>query len=160
MGRLGKIVNTALLVFVVVASGLLTLASFMSDKLTKAQAVERIMAADEPCRAAYAKVVDLQAATGADPAAVAQASREGEPVCRAAFKALDAIKIFVPSEDGDEERGKRDAIGHCAALEKARADLLAYHGGGVEDAARLRGLDTEIDRAGPLCRRSFARLAG
>ena len=58
MKRFWKILHYGLLAFIVVAGALLLFASIMSDRLTKRETLDRIMAADEPCRAAYASVVE------------------------------------------------------------------------------------------------------
>jgi hypothetical protein len=138
--------------------GLLTLGSLMADKLSKPETLERIMAADEPCRAAYTKVVDLQDAKG-QAAEVAQLSRDGEPVCRGAFKRLDDINIYIPKNDYTQQRDKKAAIDDCAALSRVRADLLAYHGASSSDEPRLQKLTTDLDRTDRTCRASFERLA-
>lgn len=158
MGRFWKILQYGLLGFVVIAGVLLLLAAVMSDNLTRKQAAERIIAADEPCRAAYARMVELEDAGAAKAAEALEAARAGEPVCRAAFKQLDDINIFIPRGVSDA-RDKKAAIDHCASLSRARADLMAFAAVASKDETRLQALNTELESADGACQRSFATIA-
>jgi hypothetical protein len=144
--------------FIAICGVLLLVAAVMSDRLTKKQALERIMAADEPCRAAYTKVVELEDGGALKAGEAIEAARAGEPVCRASFKQLDDINIFIP-RGASEARDKKAAIDDCAALSRARADLLAYAAGAAKDQARLQTLTADLERADGVCQRSFASLA-
>lgn len=168
MGRSGKIIQVVLGGFLALASAVLLFTFLMSDKLTKREAAERIAAADEPCRAAYAGALDLQEA-GADRAgAFVEAARAGEPVCRASFETLDAIIIFIPSKSsGEAAREKKAAIKDCAALSRARADLLAHFARPARQAVKEAGseapgldaLNAALARSDEACKAGFARLA-
>lgn len=152
-----RIVKVGLTVITVISAGLLTLAALMSDKLTRREAVERIMAADEPCRVAFAKVLDLYEK---DIERATKASTEGEPVCRSSFESLDKISIFVPQDDYDDDRLKRDTIKACAQLSRVRADLLAQFGSESPDEGRMSALNRELAEADKSCQGQFKRLAG
>jgi hypothetical protein len=116
------------------------------------------MAADEPCRAAYAAVVERRGGFAPSPE-VAELARTGEPACRASFKALDAINIFIPSRNSEEPRRKKAAIDDCALLSRVRADLLAAFAAPTRDENRVRALDAELGEADQRCQGSFERLA-
>ena len=109
MSRVWKVVQYGLLAFTVLAGAVLLFTSIMSDRLTRKEALDRIMAADEPCRAAYTAVVERPGGPGATPE-VADLSKSGEPACRKAFKDLDDINVFIPSRNG--RRGPAQEGGH------------------------------------------------
>ena len=137
--------------------GLLSLGNLMADKLSRPETVKRVISADEPCREAYAKVLDLQDRRDAG---AAKASSDGEPLCRSAYEALDKINIFVPRQDLTDERLKRDTIKACARLSRVRADLLAQYASPRPDDAKLAALNGELATADTACQNQFKLLAG
>lgn len=128
----------------------------MADRLSKPEAVQRVMAADEPCRDVFARTLDLQESR--DPG-MAKVSGEGEPICRTAYRTLNKINIFVPQKDFTDERLKRDMIKSCANLSKARADLLSLYAGPSPDDAKRAVLQKELALADTACQNQFKTLA-
>lgn len=134
-------------------------ANVMSDKLSESQTLVAITAADKPCRAAYETALDLQG----DPRRTeefAKAVTDGAAVCRSSFDALDKINIYVDDEKYPTSRLKRDAIRQCAALSKARADVLA--GLAARKPAEPSSgdkLEGEVDAADKACRIKFDELS-
>jgi hypothetical protein len=158
MRRFWRVASLVLVGFMAVCGVLVAIAAIRSDYLTDRQAIERIAAADEPCRAAFAKVADLEQAGAAGAAGLVEAGRAGEPVCRASFVELDRINIFIPSKGGSEARKKKAAIDDCAALLRARADLMAFRAAGSQDKARQQAVDAELERTNRICRASIEKL--
>lgn len=143
----------------IVTAGMVSLLLFgqlMADKLSRPEALKRIMAADEPCREAYTKVLDLQDKRAASATKV---SGEGEPVCRNAYETLRKINIFVPKNDPLDERLKRDTIRSCALLSRVRADLMVQYGSARPDDAKLATLNSELGDAEKACQNQFKQLA-
>lgn len=151
-----KAIRITLVSLSVVLAVVLGVAALMSDKLTRREAVERIMAADEPCRAAFAKVLNMYET---DMEGATRASTEGEPICRSSFETLDRISIYVPKDDYDDERLKRDTIKACAQLSRVRADLLAQFGSETPDESKMAALNKELAHSDALCQRRFEQLA-
>lgn len=135
---------------------LLAIGHLMADKLGRPEVVKAVMAADEPCRDAYAKVIDLQ--DKRDPSA-SKASAEGEPVCRNAYQTLHKINIFVPKNDFTDERLKRDTIRACAELSKLRADMLAQYALSQPDDQQLAKLSEGLRTMDTSCQSQFKTLA-
>ncbi|WP_375461221.1 hypothetical protein [uncultured Enterovirga sp.] len=96
-----------LIAFTVLAGIVIAIVAFTADNLTKREAAERIMAADEPCRAAFVKALDLRMGAEGKVAEFVEASRSGEATCRAAFKRLDEITIFIPGKGRGAEARER-----------------------------------------------------
>ncbi len=128
----------------------------MADKLSRPETIKQIMAADEPCREAFTKVLDLQEKRDANASKV---SSEGEPVCRKAYDKLRKINIFVPQKDFTDERLKRDTIKSCALLSRARADLMVQYGSARPDDTKLATLNSELADAEKACQNQFKQLA-
>jgi hypothetical protein len=153
-----KIVRIGALTLTLVFGALLTLAAIMSDRLTQKEAVERVMSADEPCRAAFAEALD---AAVKDPAGEGRTrSASALPLCRDASAQLEKISIFVPQDDYTDERGKRDMIKACAQLSKARADLLQGLAAETPVQEKLDAANRALARADADCQARFKRLAG
>ncbi len=135
---------------------LLATGRLMADKLSRPEVLKTIMAADEPCRDAYTKVLDLQ---DRKDAAALRASAEGEPVCRASYQTLHKINIFVPQQDLTGERLKRDTIRACAELSKIRADMLAQYATQRPDDQQLKKLSDGLRTMDASCQNQFKTLA-
>ncbi len=139
-----------------VMGALLVTGRMMADKLSRPEVLKVVMAADEPCREAYAKVLDLQ---DRKDAAASKASAEGEPVCRNAYQTLHKINIFVPQQDLTNERLKRDTIKACAELSKIRADMLAQYAISRPDEQQLKKLSDGLGKMDASCQSQFKSLA-
>lgn len=151
-----KILLGVLGVATAVMASLLLFGQLMADRLSRPEAVKQIMAADEPCREAYEKVLDLQDKRDASASRV---SGEGEPACRKAYETLRKINIFVPKNDVSDARLKRDVIKSCALLSRVRADLMAQLGSGRPDDVKLTALNSELSDAEKACHSQFKLLA-
>ncbi len=139
-----------------VMGALLVTGRMMADKLSRPEVLKVVMAADEPCREAYAKVLDLQ---DRKDAGASKASAEGEPVCRKAYQTLHKINIFVPQQDLTNERLKRDTIKACAELSKIRADMLAQYAISRPDEQQLKKLSDGLGKMDASCQSQFKSLA-
>lgn len=135
---------------------LLVIGNLMADKLGRPEVVKAVMAADEPCRDAYAKVLDLQDKRDS---AASKASAEGEPVCRNSYQTLRKINIYVPQKDFTDERLKRDTLRACAELSKLRADMLAQYASPRPDDQQLAKLSEGLRTMDTSCQSQFKTLA-
>jgi hypothetical protein len=97
MKRFWKILQYGLLAFTVVAGALLLLASIMSDRLSKREALDRIMAADEPCRAAYAAVVERRGGFAPSPEVAELARTASPPAGLPSRRSTPSTSLFRPA---------------------------------------------------------------
>lgn len=153
---LKKVLLGLLVAATLVMGALLVTGRLMADKLSRPEVLKVVMAADEPCREAYTKVLDLQDRRDA---AATKASAEGEPVCRNSYQTLHKINIFVPQQDLTNERLKRDTIRACAELSKIRADMLAQYATPRPDDQQLKKLSDGLRTMDASCQNQFKTLA-